>query len=85
MTVGFGATGLPWEARIRIVFAVFIETEENPARRPPTRVETRGGASFGAGAAGFGAGATAKLVPVSQFFYKIGKIGGYAVDSLIYH
>ena len=35
--------------------------------------------------AGFGAGATAKLVPVSQFFYKIGKIGGYAVDSLIYH
>jgi len=38
--------------------------------------------------AGFGAGATAKLVPVSQVFYKIGGKGGksgYAVDAIIYH
>ena len=35
--------------------------------------------------AGFGAGATAKLVPVSQVFYKMGKWGGVAVDAIIYH
>ena len=35
--------------------------------------------------AGFGAGATAKLVPVSQVFYKMGKAGGIAVDAIIYH
>ena len=35
--------------------------------------------------AGFGAGATAKLVPVSQVFYKMGKYGGIAVDAIIYH
>ena len=35
--------------------------------------------------AGFGAGATAKLVPVSQVFYKMGKYGGYAVDAIVYH
>ena len=34
---------------------------------------------------GFGAGATAKLVPVSEVFYKMGKAGGYVVDALIYH
>ncbi len=34
---------------------------------------------------GFGVGATAKLVPVSQVFYKMGKAGGYAVDAIIYH
>ena len=34
---------------------------------------------------GFGSGATAKLVPVSQVFYKMGKWGGYAVDAIIYH
>ncbi len=35
--------------------------------------------------AGFGTGATAKLVPVSQVFYKMGKYGGIAVDAIIYH
>ena len=35
--------------------------------------------------AGFGAGATAKLVPVSQVFYKMAKGLGYAVDAIIYH
>ncbi|MBP1589986.1 MAG: hypothetical protein ILO10_07325 [Kiritimatiellae bacterium] len=35
--------------------------------------------------AGFGAGATAKLVPVSTVFHKMGKVGGYAVDAIIYH
>ena len=35
--------------------------------------------------AGFGVGATAKLVPVSEVFYRMGKAGGYAVDALIYH
>ena len=35
--------------------------------------------------AGFGAGATAKLVPVSQVFYRMGKAGGYIVDAIIYH
>ena len=34
---------------------------------------------------GFGVGATAKLVPVSEVFYKMGKAGGYVVDALIYH
>ena len=34
---------------------------------------------------GFGAGATAKLVPVSDVFYQMGKAGGYVVDALIYH
>ena len=36
--------------------------------------------------AGFGAGATAKLVPVSSVFYKMGEgKGGIAVDAIIYH
>ena len=36
--------------------------------------------------AGFGTGATAKLVPVSSLFYKMGKgNGGVAVDAIIYH
>ena len=35
--------------------------------------------------AGFGVGATAKLVPVSEVFYKMGKAGGIAVDAVIYH
>ena len=35
--------------------------------------------------AGFGVGATAKLVPVSEVFYKMGKGGGVAVDAMIYH
>jgi len=35
--------------------------------------------------AGFGAGATAKLVPVSDVFYKMGNLGGIAVDAIIYH
>ena len=34
---------------------------------------------------GFGTGATAKLVPVSDVFYKMGKAGGYIVDALVYH
>ena len=34
---------------------------------------------------GFGVGATAKLVPVSDVFYNMGKAGGYVVDALIYH
>ena len=54
VTVGFGAGACPCEAMIFIVVAVFIETDENPARRPPTRVTGRGG---GVGAAGL-AGAT---------------------------
>jgi hypothetical protein len=35
--------------------------------------------------AGFGAGATAKLVPVSEVFYKIKDGAGTTVDALIYH
>ena len=35
--------------------------------------------------AGFGAGATAKLVPVSQVFYKMAKGVGYVVDAVVYH
>ncbi len=35
--------------------------------------------------AGFGTGATAKLVPVSEVFYKMNKYAGYAVDAIIYH
>ena len=35
--------------------------------------------------AGFGAGATAKLVPVSQVFYKMAKGAGYVVDAIVYH
>ncbi len=35
--------------------------------------------------AGMGAGATAKLVPVSDVFYNMGKFAGYAVDAIIYH
>ena len=35
--------------------------------------------------AGFGTGATAKLVPVSEVFYKMNKYVGYAVDAIIYH
>lgn len=34
---------------------------------------------------GFGAGATAKLVPVSEVFYGMGKVAGIAVDAMIYH
>ena len=37
---------------------------------------------------GFGTGATAKLVPVSEVFYKMGKAGnavGHFVDAIIYH
>ena len=38
---------------IFIVVAVFIETDENPARSPPTRVAARGdGAGLGGGVAG---------------------------------
>ncbi len=35
--------------------------------------------------AGFGAGATAKLVPVSDMFYKMNSTAGGVVDALIYH
>ena len=35
--------------------------------------------------AGFGTGATAKLVPVSQVFYKMAKGVGYVVDAVVYH
>ena len=35
--------------------------------------------------AGFGVGATAKLVPVSEVFYKMNKAVGYVVDAIIYH
>ena len=35
--------------------------------------------------AGFGAGATAKLVPVSEYFYKMAKGLGYVVDAIVYH
>ena len=34
---------------------------------------------------GFGAGATAKLVPVSEVFYKMSKATGIIVDAIIYH
>lgn len=35
--------------------------------------------------AGMGSGATAKLVPVSEVFYKMNKAAGYIVDAVIYH
>ena len=46
------------------------KTEENKTNQRPS---------------GFGAGATAKLVPVSEVFYKMAKGVGYVIDAIVYH